>query len=443
MRDKVLRFIEANRLLERGDKVIVALSGGADSVSLLHVLLSIKDQYDLNICAAHFNHMIRGEEADLDERFCRELCARLDAELFAGRADVPAIAAESGESLELCGRRLRYAFFEELTAGHPDAKIATAHNRSDNTETVLMNLIRGSGIAGMAGIPVKRSNIIRPLLCCSREEIEAYCAENSLDYVTDSTNLCDDYTRNKLRLNILPLLREMNPSLDEGVERMTSIMREADEYLNKVSEQELKKSRNEYGYRCEKLLALDKAVLSYAVKNIDEEVEAPVDSLHIGLIIDAMRNGGSVDLGRGYRAVCAQGILRITDGGETADSGLCIPVGEYGYRRCAMEEVTAMISVDGNRKIHKKFLQNCIPCDIITDDTVVRRRRAGDTFTDPLRGVTKTLKKLFNELKIPREQRGSIPLIAQGCTVLWIEGIGTSKQAQIPDDYDGEVYFIS
>lgn len=440
MRDKVLRFIREHDLLHTGDSVLVALSGGADSVSLLHILISIKELFDLNIRAAHFNHMIRGEEAARDECFCRELCARLGVELFTGRADVPVIAEQSGESLELCGRRMRYDFLQVSADESGGAKIATAHNRSDNTETVLMNLVRGSGIAGLGGIPVRRDNIIRPLLSCSREEIEAYCRENGLEYVTDSTNLSDAYTRNKLRLNVLPILREMNPSLDEGVERMASVMRDADDFLNKISTEELKHCQAEYGYSCEALLKLDKAVLTYAVKNVVDEAEAPVDSLHIRLIIDAMRTGGAVDLGRGYRAECAQGILRITGGGAVDDGDFCVPIDTYFPRRYGMDRLRTAAAADQDGRINKKFLQNCIPCDIITDDTVVRHRRAGDTFTDARRGVTKTLKKLFNELKIPREERDSLIVIAQGSTVLWIAGIGTSKQAQIPDDYDGEVY---
>lgn len=443
MRDKVLRRIEADRLLEQGDTVIVALSGGADSTALLHLLISIKELYHLTVYAAHFNHRIRGAEADRDERFCRELCDRLGVELFTAGADVPAIADEAGESLELCGRKLRYRFFDELTGRIPGAKIATAHHRSDNTETVLMNLIRGTGLAGMAGIPVKRPpNLIRPLLSCSRAEIEAYCRENVLEYVTDSTNLDDAYTRNRLRLKILPAMRELNPSLDESILRMSALVREADEYLDKISKEELKKSRNAYGYRCPELLKLDRVILTFAVKNVVEEAGAPVDSQHIALIIDAMRAGGSVDLGGGYRAVCAQGVLRIIDGGAAADSDFCVPVGVYCTRRFTAEECRSLCSADNHENIHKLFLQNCIPCGIITDDTVVRHRRAGDTFTDPRRGLTKTLKKLLNELKIPREKRDSLIVVAHGSTVLWIEGIGTSKQARIPENYNGEVYFF-
>ena len=445
MRDKVLRFIEENGLLEKGDKVIVALSGGADSVSLLHALISVKEIYNLSIYAAHFNHMIRDAEAERDEQFCIELCGRLRVPLYITHADVPYFAERCGESLELCGRRLRYEFLYRTAGELGGAKIATAHNLNDNTETVLMNLIRGSGIAGLGGIPLRRGSIIRPLLSCSREEIESYCAENGLEYVTDSTNLSDEYTRNKLRLNVLPILRGMNPSLDEGVMRMAKLMREADGYLDKISLEELNNCKTEYGYCCEALLRLDSTVLNYAVKHILEEAGAPCDSRHIDLVVEKMRDGGCVDLGRGFRADCSQGTLRVIDLKAIPDGDFCIPAADFCHERLSLSRVRMTAVADENgtvRIVNREFLSNCIPCELITDETVARHRRAGDTFTDPRRGVTKTLKKLFNELKIPREKRGSIRVVAAGSTVLWIEGIGVSKQARIPDDFEGDVYYL-
>lgn len=441
MRDKVLRCIRDNGLLQEGDSVLVALSGGADSVSLLHLLISVKESFNIKLSALHMNHMIRGEEANRDERFCRDLCDRLGVALEVVTADVPALAAESGESVELCGRRMRYAALIKAADALGGAKIATAHNRNDNTETVVMNLVRGAGLAGLSGIPVKRDSIIRPLLNCSREEIEAYCLENHLNYVTDSTNLSDEYTRNKLRLHILPALRELNPSLDEGVRRTASIMRDADDYLRKISLSELNKSKTTYGYDCARLLALDRIVLTYAMMQAAEESGAPSDFRRISLVIEAMRGGGAVDLGQGFRAECTQGILRIVkQKGSDADE-MSIPFARFGAVRCDMETIRSTYA-DENGKINKKFLNRLIPCDIITDDTVVRHRRAGDTFTDPRRGVTKTLKKLFNELKIPREKRDGILVAANGDDVLWIQGVGTSRSARIEEDYQGKVYIM-
>ena len=216
MNKKVTAFIEDNRLLENGDTVIVALSGGADSVTLLHILNSIKELYNLTLRAAHLNHGIRGEEADRDEDFVRKLCESMGVPLDVRREDIPAIAKESGKSEELCGREVRYAFFDALCEQY-GAKIATAHNRDDHAETVLWNLVRGAGLSGLCGIPVRRGGIIRPLLGCSRAQIEAYCAENQLAYVTDSTNLTAAYTRNRIRLEVMPILRQLNENAEGNI----------------------------------------------------------------------------------------------------------------------------------------------------------------------------------------------------------------------------------
>lgn len=441
MLKRVKAFIEERRLLTDGDTVIVALSGGADSVTLLYLLIALKEEYNLSIQAAHLNHGIRGEEAERDEAFVRELCDSLQVPLCVRRMDIPAIARDSGKSEELCGREARYAFFEELSAEY-GAKIATAHNRDDLAETVLWNLVRGAGLSGLSGIPAMRGVIIRPLLSCTRAEIEAYCAENDLRYITDSTNLTPLYTRNKIRLQVMPLLKELNPAADGNIARMAELTREADDYLRNISIEELNKCKTAFGWSCEKLLALDKTVLRYALKQICAEAEAPADHLHIELMIDALCDNGSVDLGGGYYAVCAQGILRIDDSDRAEESGFCVPLSEMDTDNVKIERLPVKSILDEHGKIHKKFLNDCIPCDIITDDTVLRYRRAGDTFTDARRGVTKTVKKLLNELKIPREKRDSILLAARGSEVLWIRGVGTSEGAQVDVGRHREVFFL-
>ena len=435
---KVRAFIEENRLLGRGDTVIVALSGGADSVTLFHILLSLRDEYELNLRAAHLNHGIRGEEAQRDEEFVSALCEERGVPLDVRHADIPTLAKKSGKSEELCGREERYRFFDELSARY-GAKIATAHNRDDHAETVLWNLIRGAGIGGLGGIPAKRGAIIRPLLCCPRAEIEAYCTANSLRYVTDSTNLEPLYTRNVIRLQLMPLLRSLNASADGNIARTASILREADEYLNHISEKELNNCRTSFGYDCKQLLSLDKTVLCYALKRLLTASGAPVDFCHIGLLTAALADGGAVDLGGGYTAVCAQGILRIVRNGTEHPDQESVPLSACPNARlcqirdgriyCAGEPVP-------DRKINKLFVNSLIPCDIITDDTTVRTRREGDTFTDSRRGVTKSLKKLLNELKIPREKRGGLLLVADGSKVLWIEGVGAAKRVDLRRDQE-------
>ncbi len=447
---KIKRHIDEHHLLQKGDKVLIALSGGADSVVLLHVLNSLKEELDITLYAAHFNHGIRGEEADRDERFCKALCEKTDVCFFSFQADVPSIAKRYGESVELCGRKMRYDYLQWVCDDKlGTAKIATAHHSDDNAETVLWNLTRGAGLAGLAGIPVKRDNIIRPLLSCTRAEIEAYCAENDLAYVTDSTNLSDDYTRNKLRHRVMPVLRELNPSVGESIGRTSAILREADEFLSQISKKELKAAKIPYGWSCERLLQCEPIILKYAVKNILEKATAPVDFQHTALIIEAMHSNGAVDIGGGYIASCAQGILRIVPKLLSMDE-FCVPILEYmkkhGTRIKILDGLLFEIAPPldlSSEKINNLLLHHGLPCAIMTRDTVIRHRRAGDTFTDPRRGVTKSLKKLFNERKIPRELRDTIPIVADGSTVLWIEGIGTSAQGQADLTRDGEYYLIN
>ena len=448
----VSRFNEEKHLLQIGDKVLVALSGGAESVALLHLLISLREKYDLAISAAHMNHGIRGAEADRDEAFVRELCERWGIRLFCEKADVPAIAAENGESLELCGRRLRYDFFDRVSRGLGGAKIVTAHHADDNAETMLWNLTRGTGIAGLRGIPVQRGDIIRPLLCCTRADIAAYCAENKLDHVTDSTNQSDDYTRNKLRHRVMPVLRELNPNVSDTIGRTSDLMCEADDYLNLISKKELKRAKNNHGYSCGSLLRLDPIVLKYAVKNILENAAAPVDFRHIALIIEAMRDGAAVDLADGFTAVCAQGDLRIISAGANDDAGFCIPFDEFvrfGAKRVSVKNGSPALTDTelqelgfDRSNVHNLLLHNAVACDIISNSTFYRTRRAGDTFTDARRGVTKSVKKLMNEMKIPRETRDAIPLLADGSVVLWMEGVGSSAQAKPDLTRDREVYII-
>lgn len=442
MNKKVKAFIEENRLIQNGDTVIVALSGGADSVTLLHILNSFKEEYDLTLRAAHLNHRIRGEEADRDERFVAELCESLCIPLDVRHADIPAIAAQKGISLELCGREERYAFFETLGATY-GAKIATAHTLSDSVETVFWNLVRGAGLAGLSGIPVQYGRVIRPLRCCSREEIETYCAQNGLDYVTDSTNLEPLYTRNRIRLELMPLLRSLNENAEGNIARTAELACQANAYLNNISIEELKSCVTDGGYDCEKMLRLPPAVRNYALRQIACDCGAPMDHVHTALVAEAMKIGGAVELGSGYTAVCAQGILRIvTVGDESTELG-CVPLREYPHA-VRVQIRGGKLLCDGEpldrQKINNLFVNNLIPCDIITDDTVVRGRRAGDTFADSRRGVTKSVKKLFNERKIPRERRDSVRLVADGSRVLWIEGIGSAEKVDL--SRDGEAVLI-
>lgn len=210
MKNKIVTFINRENLLKRGEKVIVACSGGADSIFLLHILCHLG--YDC--IAAHCNFHLRGEESDRDENFVKEFCKKENIELTIKSFDTTAYAKDNKQSIEMAARELRYNWFEEVRKKFNASAIAVAHHSDDSIETILLNLLRGTGLKGICGIRPKNGYIVRPLLCVSRAEIEEYLKEHDIQYITDSTNLENEYTRNKIRNIVMPILREINPQID-------------------------------------------------------------------------------------------------------------------------------------------------------------------------------------------------------------------------------------
>ena len=310
MTNKAARDCARFGLLETGDSVIAALSGGADSVALLHFLYSIKEQYDLTLYAAHLHHGIRGEEAQRDEDFCKILCEKYNIPLFCRHRDIPALARERGISEELCGRQERYAFFEELAERY-NAKIALAHTASDNVETLLFNLSRGASLNGACAIVQKRGNIIRPLLSCTRAEIEAYCDAHQLTYMTDSTNLSDDYTRNRIRHHVVPVLRELNPDLEGAMLRFSRDASEVSAYLTRQAEKALADAQTDYGCRAESLLGCDIAVRKAVLILLIKKYNIMPTHQRVDLLLEILQNGGAVELDKSHTFVCDRGLLRM------------------------------------------------------------------------------------------------------------------------------------
>ena len=228
MWSKVERYIEKYKLLKSSELYLVALSGGADSVALL---LLLKNAH-FNVHAAHCNFHLRGEESDRDEAFCVELCKGLGVELHRAHFDTREYAELHKVSIEMAARELRYKWFEQLRQDIGAAGICVAHHRDDSVETVLLNLVRGTGLRGLTGIQPRNGHILRPLLCVSRAEIEAFLAEKGQKYVTDSTNLKADVQRNIVRLEVLPLLRKLNPAVAENIQRTAEYLSEAQQVLN-------------------------------------------------------------------------------------------------------------------------------------------------------------------------------------------------------------------
>ncbi len=237
LKTKVIQTIQKNHLIETGDKVIIGVSGGPDSICLLHILNEIKEILGITLYVAHVNHKIR-KNANLDEQYVQEFCKKINIPFFAKQIDVQKIAKQNKIGLEEAGRKARYDFFEEVFEKTKANKIATAHTANDNAETVIMHFIRGTGLNGLKGIEKTRQNkYIRPLIECTREEVEEYCEKNNLNPRIDETNEENIYTRNKIRNICIPYIKnEFNQNIVKTINRLAEIVTEEDEYLQNQTE---------------------------------------------------------------------------------------------------------------------------------------------------------------------------------------------------------------
>lgn len=311
LESSVLSAIYRYDMIKSGDNVIAALSGGADSVSLLHVLKALEQRLGITLYACHINHNLRGKDSDSDQEFTEKLCRRLNIPLKVFSVDVSG-TAEKHQSIEERARELRYEAFAS-EARRLNAKVATAHNSCDNIETVLLNMLRGTGLKGLCGIPPVRDYLIRPLIFCTREEIEAYCRDNSLEFVTDKTNFSTAYTRNKIRLELLPKLLEINPSLYEGVGRMTSSLIEDSVFLEEMAINAIEKARLEQGiYDSSQLAALPKPIFSRAVSMLLREKDIEPTAIRIKGFEEIILAGrGKVNVEKNKFAVVKKGRAEI------------------------------------------------------------------------------------------------------------------------------------
>lgn len=235
MKDKVIETIKKYELIQAKDKIVLGVSGGPDSITMLDILRQIREEFDFEIVVAHINHMIR-KEAIQDEEYVKKYCEKNNIKCFVKRIDVIDIANNKKIGTEEAGRLVRYEFFDEVLKQTGSNKIAIAHNKNDKVETIIMHVLRGSGLSGIKGIEPIRGNIIRPLIECKREEIEKYCDENRLEPRIDKTNFENDYTRNKIRNIVIPYIeKELNPNIIETIDRLSEVVKKEDRYLEKVA----------------------------------------------------------------------------------------------------------------------------------------------------------------------------------------------------------------
>ncbi|MCL2056792.1 MAG: tRNA lysidine(34) synthetase TilS, partial [Oscillospiraceae bacterium] len=306
MQDKALEFMRGVKIPEKGAGLTVGVSGGADSVALLYFLRGICQEWGIGLKAAHLNHNLRGEESARDESFVRRICGEWGIGLTVKSADIAKLAAQRGLSVEECARDERYRFFREVCGN--GGIIATAHTLNDSAETQLFNLARGTGIKGLRGIPPMRGNIIRPLLGCTRDEIEDYCRENGLEYVTDSTNNSDVYARNRLRRHVIPVLEGINPAFLWAAQRTAAILSEEDDFLEYHAGVLAGGLNRDDGYSAEAYRKLHKAMQKRILHVLCREngVSAPEKRI---MQMDAL-----IQQGRGAAQLSANCFFSVKDG---------------------------------------------------------------------------------------------------------------------------------
>jgi len=436
IRLQVKQYIRQENLLEEGDHVIVGLSGGADSVCLLECLLSLRQTLGITVSAVHVHHGIRGEEADRDANFCSRLCRREKVAFRLVHADVPAEARRRGRSLEEAGREIRYLQFIEVRRDyemmHPGVRtrVAVAHHMDDQAETVVMNLCRGTGIRGLAAMPPERDGIIRPLLGCRRREIEEWLKARGCEWIEDGTNRSDDFTRNRIRHQLLPELSQINTRSVEHLAFIASQAQEWDDYLESEADRWLSMRASPEVLPAAELAALPRALSGRILQKT------------LARVCGSRRNIGS----RHIRAL--QRLLTAQVGAE-----LRLPLGvgarrgysELAFFRCEAQEeeeereqlpLRADFSVfpfRRDKKIPEKEYTKWFDYDKIPGTVAFRTRRPGDELA--IAGVgTKTVQRYMIDEKIPAPERDRIPILAAGDEVLWIVGYRMNAAYQVTEE---------
>ena len=429
LEDKILSVIDKHRMLDDGDTVIVAVSGGADSMCLLHFFNKFSSNRKLNIICAHVNHGIRGAEADSDEEFVRQYCEKNNIQTAFAHFDVPGTAKITGESEEQCGRRLRYEFFSTITE---NAKIATAHNLNDSAETFLFNFARGTGLKGLTGIPPVRDNIIRPLSECTREEIEQYLYEEGVSFVTDSTNLCDEYSRNKIRHNVIPVLTDINSGFYSVFTGCLSALNDAENYISLKTQEAFDQIISDDTFSVESVLLLDKVIRDRLLIKIAEYFGAvDVSFRHIEIIRGFLEKSGAVMLpGKVTIASDGKKIYKPTEKLPeiTINEAFSEDKSTYIFPGCTLITEKVDKKDINNYNIKKLSSEGYADAEKLKN-AVFRSRKDGDRFRFFGAEHSKSLKNLFREKNISPEDRWGVPMLADDENILWIDGAGVSEYA--------------
>lgn len=431
MINSVAKTIELHNMLAQGDTVYVGLSGGADSVCLLLCLLELSEKYNIQIKAVHINHQLRGQESDGDEEFCRRLCERLNVPFVSERVDVKGYAEKEKLSCEESARELRYSVFNVLECD----KIATAHNLNDNAETVLFNLARGTGLKGLCGIPPIRGKIIRPLIDTSREEIESFLKEKKQDFVTDSTNLTDDFSRNKIRHNVIHELVKINSGFLKSISSMTEILTLENSFLDECSVQ-IKEGN---------LSDKHEAVRRRYIKNLLESNNLEINSDRIKAIDKIVLQNGRINLSGNVYATVKNGILNIEIVNNKKPEEKVYKYAEIGENSFISDKTVIICEKSCEADsldciVNNNLTINCLDYDKIQGDIILRNRRDGDKIQLCGNTFHSRLKKLLNR-DVPFQERSAVAVLSDDNGIIWAEGYGADERVRA-DKNSKKIYEI-
>lgn len=413
MIEKVSSAIERYNMLEKGERVLCALSGGADSTALLLCLKELG--YD--VFAVHVNHNLRGEESLSDQLFCERLCKKYGLPFKAVSVDVSEYAAKNRLSTELAARELRYRELERLSGG---AKIATAHTLSDSLETAIFNLTRGCGLKGLTGIPPVRENIVRPLCECTREDVEEFLKARGQDFVTDSTNLIADCSRNVIRLNVIPELKKINPGLEKSFKNSLFALKEADGFIYDSA----KKFLSPLPDGSFDLSGADGAELSRAAAEILLRGGVEPSFERIGAVKKILRENGRINLKKGVYLRSVGGKLKFErDPVVIPETPFCF---DEDAEVVGKKITVTKISPFDISRFNKDELRYMIDISRIGGEYTLRSCSGNEKIRLPGRGFGSVIKKLIS--KVPPEKRGEIIVISDAEGAVFVEGVGVSER---------------
>ncbi len=420
------------------DGILCGYSGGADSTALLHLLLSFCTEKQIRLAAVHVNHMIRGEAADRDQTHCMRFCQEQHIEIYLRHVNIPEIAAAENLGIEETARRERYRIFNALSDSEGFGRIAVAHNAGDNLETVLFNLLRGTGIRGLCGIPPVREKIIRPLIECSKSEITGYCDENRLGYVSDDTNSDIAYTRNFIRSKIVPLTHRVNDGAEENVTRMCAQLRRDSDFLDNLANND-KRFASDYS----DAMLTRRIAHGYSAFTGGGQLQA----VHISDALRLLREGklhGSVSLPARIAIRKTRTGFVFENEEKTSREPLHSPL-KAGMNDLGEDGVVFLYKnikdIKEIKNIYKLFIYKSLYSDKIKGSVYIRNRQNGDIIHSG--GMTKSVKKLLCEKKIEPRQRSVLPFLCDSEGILWIPGVAIRDGAEaIAENTEKDIIYI-